>query len=81
MNEIIHFKNKKDQKKFCDVTKNKFDLKKFFNANYRKPLKSRLDLYTIRIHDKYRLIYKIINRIIYVIHFNNRDKVYKKINF
>lgn len=62
------------------INKHNLNIPKYeIMKNRAKKLYSKNELFSFRI-SKYRIIFKVINNIIYIIDFGNRDKIYNKIH-
>ncbi len=78
INEIC-FKNKKDKKFFASLIKNNKNIN-FFNENRTIKKLTECNLLSVRLHDKYRVLYLLKTNIVYIFFVGNRDKVYKEID-
>lgn len=70
------FKNKKLKNEILKII-NLACLQEKIKNNKRYKIKDS-NFFKIRIHDKYRILYRIVDSIIYIFYFGNRDEIYKK---
>lgn len=76
LKQIMAFKDKKLKNEILKII-NIPCLQEKIKNNKRDKIKGSI-FFKIRIHDKYRILYRIVNSIIYIFYFGNRDRIYKK---